>query len=441
MESGGSASEATPLLADPPIDDDIYHYEQRIFPSPLQKQLLLGKFTLSFMVSRLFEVVGALCFALKFNSSFVPITIYSVCVTLTGHPWSFIANKVITKKSRKVAIAYAIVSERLMIILICTLVLMVNESNYWAIITISTLLVLVQRSCDNVQVHVIEKDWSQVLANNESVPYAALMKLFSAIKTTCRAIAPILATYLCQVLGIDNLLQVMRALAFLSMLTEYTLVRKLYSTCYALRVPGLMHESDNKISFTRPSSERILFYIRKRPRPAIISIGMILTHTTLLTVRGQQFYYMYNKSVHMATVGVMSAATALKIKLPYALAIALNVLAAATALWALAFTHAFVFGISCVLSRVSLHSIEFTAKSYIHGLIADPESLILFSLIESRLAYLWSIAIIILPALWVTLDRFVWPVSISVALSLVGLISVGAGVFWGEPPEPVTPAP
>lgn len=435
MESRASANEITPLLADPPIDDDIYHYEQRIFPSPLQKQLLLGKFTLSFFVSRLFELSTAVWIIKVFNTSIVPATIYSILVTVSASPLWFLAGKFLQNKSRKAAIAYALVGERLTAIAICSLLLVDISAHYWLLYLVAILLILLQRSCDSIQVHVIEHDWAHVLANNESVPYTALVKIFGQIKSFSWISSPVFATWIAQYLGVHQMLKVFRVLAFLTMIVEYSLVRKLYSTCYALRVPNLMNESSGKITFSRPSFERICFYIRKRPRPVLISMGATLANSTLLTIRSQQLLYMDQHGIALVYVGIMAAVMPCKIPMPYLAAVALNLLSSAVALWALYTSQALVFGFACVTSKLSIYSIEKKAQAYVNALISDPQLLSLFSLIETRMAQAWGILILALPTLWVQVDRFIWPVAISLACSFVGLLSIEFGFRWGPAPS------
>lgn len=435
MESRASANEVTPLLADPPIDDDVYHYEQRIFPSPLQKQLLLGKFTLSFFVSRLFELSTAVWIIKVFGTSFVPATIYSVMVTVSASPLWFLAGKFLQNKSRKAAIAYGLVGERVTAMAICTLLLVDPQNHFWLKYFVSILLIVLQRSCDSIQVHVIEHDWAQVLANNESVPYTALTKLFRQIKGFSWVCAPVLATWIAQYLGVYYMLKVFRVLAFLTMIVEYSLVRNLYSTCYALRVPNLMNETSGKITFSRPSIERICFYIRKRPRPVLISIGATLANSTLLTIRTQQLLYLDQHGIALVYVGIMAAVMPSKIPMPYIVAVGLNLLSSVIAVWALYTSQALIFGLACVASKLSIYPIETKAQSYVNGLISDPQLLMLFSLIETRMTQIWGITILVLPALWVHVDKFIWPVSISVVSSLIGLLSMEFGFRWGPAPS------
>lgn len=442
-----SAMEGTPLLAaDPPIDDDSYNIQPQSLPSLEQKHLLYAWHVLSTALSGSSFYANILAIALLYHRDFIPVTFFALVPLVLSNIMESCAANLVEKArlNRLFVTTGATVGERVCQVLFCTLLL---RGKTWKLFSVCVVLYLVGRTLRFVVRQSLELDWALILANDQPSLHRRVLRHLNDISYRLSMILPLITAFVIQYVGIDDSLRLLRVASIMILLVELSMIRGLYSTCYALHLPtsytlaaaAVQPEttptSSQKLwafSWSRPSLMRLLRYMREVPRPIFATVGFIITRASLLTIGPQVTWYLLHEQVPLIFVGFLRTVLAIDLLSDSIPPILSSFLIAIGSFFCCLTVRGnpFWFGCAALLSRLGVRKTGLLAESIVEESGIDESAMWFYDHIETSMQTLADVLVISLTLVWTDARQFNWPVYISASGSFIGLCLIAGAYIY-----------
>jgi len=363
------STEGTPLLADPPIDDDSYRYEARSFPSEEQRQLLFLSYGMTSTLSLLVETSMSLLLILTFQEDLVVVSLYCLAGVLTiylefGMHW--LARYF---SSRLRLLTVAIVQQRLAAVWFLTMVIGFNRgwfdktagdnpgllgtvggvslfgtqiTRIFAVTGIVLSTVWIRASLYLYQ-RAYRADWLMALASTQEHIRFRFEKLMRSVTLLVQVVYPVCLGILLLYVSVVDVAYLLIFVSVCGLLIEPSITYKLFRTCYVLYLPrnkasldcidydvgselrqiGGVWQPPTPSQFmvtststgVRPAGQplsRVYRYVRRRSIPVAITMGtLLITAASLIMVQPVTGWYFLRQGMNPLGLYVIKSIQAL----------------------------------------------------------------------------------------------------------------------------------
>lgn len=428
----------TPLLADPPIDDDDYNYEEQKFPTALQTHLLYSVYTLTSLVSKIFESICPIILCTLYPKNLIAVSLYAAISVILSPKLEKWGRTEIARTSRFRLMKSTILIQRLLPIAACFLSIGVETWKVRGLLRHLSIIVLtvcfgMARAASATSLVALESDWAQIMSNEQSAVYDAIVMNMQRINIVASLSGFVVGGLLLTSLWVLMTLKVLRVLLFLSMLIEFSTIWQLYSTCYALSVPRPYHpdiSANVRSMLTGPTFARMIQYIARKPRPVICTLGVVLVKSSIIGFGPQFIFYLYNRKhlpVLLVTIlpSIQLLSHVIPLRFPVSVAAAVDAFAIIGVMLAVksdTTNSGYVAALLIILSRLCLQTIDLTAQWFAEDLVNDLTAIGIFRQAEVGLQRFFEFASQLFTLLWYKPDIFALPITISGCLAILGLL-------------------
>lgn len=481
--TSGPVHEVTPLLADPPIDDESYRREARTFPSDEQKHLMFVSYTLTVCLSRFCEISSTLLMSLVFPRNLIPVTFFSFLI-LANSSYSQRAAYFVARltRSRLSLLSLTIVVQRLSMIVFALLIINRREPSHWYFEGLMTcglaLNVIFLKASLALYQSAFRRDWLYILYNGKDSVRVQFETFTHTLSVILQLLLPVATGVLVSSTKFQDFSRVVAFTNVLGLFVELSLIWKLHSTCYALYLPRspLSLETPDQVThalvgpvdlhpmigvlttpvdsmwlsdrflnaYNRPLP-RIFVYVRRKPIPVIVTFGAILINVSLITIGPHMVWYFLKMGMSATSVGflkslqtlvtlhpAMSAPKAFNLTSISAILAVFFVAMIRWDSWDSARLWLYFFAFSVVFTRSGVPTINLISDQFVEDYLANEDIHKVYKENAAWLRTLCELLVHVLTLMFPSAGSFIYPIGISTALTLLGRILILHTIrkFW-----------
>lgn len=436
-------------------------------PSDEQKHIMYASYILTLTLSRFFELISILLFALSFRKTLIPVTLYSFMVLFASLFNERLLLLIVGSfRSKLNLMNFVIVSTRLSMFLFGTFLLI---KDYYSSSFYKCFVFLGLTSCTiglKVSLALFQltfrNDWLRVLSNSQQSVKVYFDHVTHAYSVIISLLLPVISGFLMTKITVHECARLLIYASILGILIETSLFYKLYNTCFALHLPrsqfaselvdhSLLIEAQPMIgvlttptvysspmttfnySFTSRPLTRILAYVKRKPVPVLVTFGVQLINVSLITIGPHMVWFLLRSNLSPTVVGFAKMLQTLFTLHPTVSAprsftfTCVGSLAAMISLGLLKFDHVqspwwiHIFAFSVVLARSGIPTINLVGEQFVEEYLADDEMYRLYRENAAWLGTQCEMSVHLLTIIWHHKDQFFWPMTVSATLTIAGM--------------------